>query len=150
MTGQRRTVGNVLAIPLGDGTHVFALTLPEADFAFFDSRSSEPDPPADLLSRPVLFRVAVHQSAWAAGRWPRVAKVLVPPHLLRSQAKFIQDALHPEKFEIYLAGAVRSASRSECHGLERAAVWDPEHVEERIFSHYAGVPSKWVKSLSVR
>lgn len=150
MTGQRRTVGAVLAVPLGDGTQVFALTLPEADFAFLDTRSNDPDPPADLLSRPVLFRVAVHKSAWAAGRWPRVAKVPVPAHLLRPQAKFIQDALHPEKFEIYLAGSIRPASRSECYGLERAAVWDPEHVEERILSHYAGVPSRWVQNLSVR
>jgi hypothetical protein len=147
MSRQQRSVGAVLVVPLGDGTNTFALTLPEADFAFFDARSIDAHPPPDLLDRPLLFRLAVHKSAWVTGRWPRIAKLSVPAPLQAPQPKFIQDTLKPEQFEIYLAGTTRAASRTECEGLERAAVWEPEHVEERLLSHYAGTQSKWVHSL---
>lgn len=150
MKRQQRSVGAVLAVPLGDGTTCFALTLPEADFAFFDARAKEATPPTGLLAKPILFRVAVHKSAWVTGRWPKVSKVEVPRHLLAPQPKFIQDPLHPDRFEIYLGGNIRPASRAECEGLERAAVWEPEHVEDRLRDHYAGVSNRWLESLRLK
>ena len=150
MTKQQRSVGAVHAVPLSDGTTCFALTLPEADFAFFDSRAKEALPPMELLAKPILFRVAVHKSAWVTGRWPKVSKIGVPSHLLAPQPKFIQDALHPDRIEIYLGGNVRPASRAECEGLERAAVWEPGHVEDRLRDHYAGVANPWLESLRLR
>lgn len=150
MIRQQRTVGAIFAVPLGDGTNTFALALPEADFVFFDARTTVANPPDDLLRSTVLFRVAVHKSAWATGRWQKVSKTVVPLHLQTPQPKFIQDALHPERFEIYLGGSTRAATREECVGLERAAVWEPEHVEERLVSHYAGTPSKWVECLRLK
>ena len=150
MTRQRRIVGAVLAVPLGGGTNAFALTLPEADFAFFDARSKATTPPTDLLLKPVLFRVAVHKSAWLEGRWPRVGKIAVPAQLQAPEPKFAQDTLHPERIEIYVAGTIRPATRSDCEGLERAAVWAPEHVEDRLRDHYAGEPNQWVQQLRAK
>lgn len=148
--GQRRTIGSILAVPLGDGTLCFALTLPEADFAFFDVRLTEPLLPSELLLKPILFRVAVHKSAYNKGRWLKVGKLEVPNKLLEAVPMFIQDALHPERFEIYRGGVIRSATREECEGLERAAVWDPDHIEDRLRDHYAGIPNKWVESLRLK
>jgi hypothetical protein len=147
MPRQRRFVGAVLSVPLGENTRSFALTLPEADFAIFDARTKAEQVPANLLALPVLFRVAVHKSAWADGRWPRVGQLEVPAHLLAPQPKFVQDPLDPERFQIYIAGSMRPAARAECEGLERAAVWEPEHVEDRLRCHYKGVPCQWVQSL---
>ena len=147
---QRRTVGAVHAVPLGDGTISFALTLPEADFAFFDMRTTEFSLPSDLLSKPILFRVAVHKYAYNKGRWLKVGKLEVPNELLKAVPKFIQDALHPERFEIYLSGNVLPATRDECVGLERAAVWDPQHIEDRLRDHYSGIQNKWVESLRLK
>ena len=31
-----------------------------------------------------------------------------------------------------------------------AAVWDPQHVEDRLRDHFAGLPNKWVQSLALR
>lgn len=150
MSRQQRTVGAILAVPLGDGTRTFALTLPEADFAFFDARTTEATPPTNLLLKAVLFRVAVHKSAWVFGRWPKVAKVAVPPELQQPEPKFIQDALNLGRFEVYVGGTTSPATREQCEGLERAVVWEPEHVEERIHSHYKGIPSIWTQSLQLR
>jgi hypothetical protein len=150
MKRQRRTVGALLSVPLGDGTNCYALTLPKADFAFFDLRSGSAEESTHILSRPILFRVAVHKSAWATGRWPKISKVEVPRDLLEPQPTFMQDAIHPERFSIYLAGHIRQASRAECEGLERCAVWEPEHVEDRLRDHFEGKPNVWVESLRLK
>jgi hypothetical protein len=150
MKRQQRTVGAVLAVPLGDGTNCYALTLPEADFAFFELRSADVQNPEALFSKAMLFRVAVHRSAWSTGRWPKVFTVEVPSTLLAPQPKFMQNAIQRDQFQIYLGGSIRSASRAECEGLERCAVWEPEHVEDRLRDYYAGIPNKWVESLRLR
>jgi hypothetical protein len=41
------------------------------------------------------------------------------------------------------------ATLAECSGLERAAVWDPEHVVDRLRDHAAGRPNQWVESLKI-
>ena len=58
--------------------------------------------------------------------------------------------MRPEKFSIYEDGKIRSASKEECLGLERAAVWEPSHVEERIVDYYAGRKNQWLESLKLK
>ena len=67
--GQRRKVGDIVKIDLGDEFHTYARVLEEALFAFYDSRTRE-DPSIDeILSRPVLFIVSVMNHAVTRGRW---------------------------------------------------------------------------------
>lgn len=146
----RRTVGNVLAVPVGHGVTCFALTLPEADFAFFGPEAVDDVMSVRLFEHPVLFRVAVHKSAWNGGRWPKRAKLALPAELQQPAPTFIQDALDPGRFGLYVGGEIRPASRSECEGLERMAVWEPEQVEDRLRDHLAGVPNVWVEQLRLR
>jgi hypothetical protein len=147
---QRRTVGAVLQVPLGTVGACVALTLPEVDFAFFGPAAVEDAASPKLFSHPILFRVAVHRSAWSTGRWRKVAKLDVPSGLLEPQPKFMQDAFNPSKLALYVGGEIRPAGRAECEGLERMAVWDPEHVEQRLQDHLAGVPNVWVEQLRIK
>ena len=147
---QRRTLGAVHAVPLGDGTNGYALTLPEADFAFFDKRASDHPKLDEFLSTPILFRVAVHKSAWVSGRWPKIGKISIPSSLTAPVPTFIQNSVKPDQYEIYLAGAIRPATKEECEGLERCAVWEPNHVEDRLRDHYAGKANVWVDSLQLK
>ena len=147
---QRRTVGAVLRIPLSGRWHCYAQTLPEADFAFFDLRTDKEIPVDEIVRRSVLFREAVIKSAWTTGRWRRVGKASLSRKLAKPVSKFIQDALDPSRFSVYLGGQIRPATRAECEGLQRCAVWDPRHIEDRLRDHYAGIPNKWVESLRIR
>jgi hypothetical protein len=147
---QRRIVGAVLAVPLAGKRVCIALTLPEADFAFFGPEAVQDATTDKLFTHRKLFRVAVHKSAWSTGRWQRVAKLAVPSALLVPEPKFIQDTLNPNKFELYVGGQISPASREDCVGLECAAVWDPEHVEQRLQDHLAGVPNTSVEGLRIR
>ena len=127
MKKQRRTVGAVIEIPLGDGWLAYGQILADADFAFFDTRVRSPMDATEVVETPVLFRVAVMNYAITSGRWRKVGSAPVSGPLTVPPAKFIQDPIDPDRFEIYEGGAIRPAAREECVGLERAAVWDPEH-----------------------
>ena len=98
--------------------------------------------------RPILFYVAVMNRAIKEKRWTVEGHSPLEEGL-QSPPRFIQDALNKKKFEIYEHGRIRPATRQECLGLEREAVWEPEHVEDRIRDHYAGRPNKWVELLKI-
>ncbi len=147
---QRRTPGAVLRVPM-DGWHTYALMLEGVDMAFFDSRSTMDLVIEEIVGRPVLFRLAVHKSAFNTGRWPKVGFASVPESLVGRVPRFRQDAING-RLSISEDGGVtfRAATLDECRNLERLAVWEPEHIEDRLRDHYAGVPNKWVESLRPR
>ena len=147
---QQRIVGAVVKIPLDEKHHTYGQILPEADVAVFDSRSVHDLSPVEVISTPVLFRVAVYNHAITKGRWPKIGSAPLRDEFQKPATKFIQDPLKPTEFSIYCGGETRRASRAECKGLELAAVWEPEHVEDRIRDHYRGAPNKWVQSLGIR
>jgi len=144
------TVGDVIEIPLGDGTHIYARVLPGASCAFYDWRATEELPIEHAIRLPKMFFAAVMDFAVKEGRWPIVGHVplddrIVPP------PKFIQDPLNPNGFNIYLNSCeIIQATREECLRLERSAVWYPEHMEDRLRDHYAGRKNKWVELLKMR
>jgi hypothetical protein len=144
---QRRVIGAVLKVSLGDQWHSYAWTLPELDFALFDLRADTEMPAAEVVTHPIAFRVAVNGTAYLDGRWPRIGKVAPPPDVLAPVPTFIQDPIKGG-FSIYLLGDIRPATRAECVGLECCAVWAPEHVEDRLRDHFAGRPCKWIESMA--
>jgi hypothetical protein len=144
----KRTLGDVVKIPLGDGTHAYARVLPEASFAFYDSRGTEDLPIERVIDLPVLFYAAAMKHAIKTGRWPIVGHIPLD-NRLRRPPTFIQDPLNNSSFSIYENGQIRSSTRQECIGLEREAVWEPEHVEDRLRDHYAGRSNKWFESLKM-
>ena len=145
---QRRVVGAVVKIPIEGRHHGYAWTLPEVDVAVFDFQTDADLPAVEVVRHPVAFRVAVNNSAFSSGRWPRVGKVTPPAVVLAPVPTFIQDPISG-RFSIYVFGAVRPATRAECVGLERAAVWAPDHIEDRLRDHLAGRANVWVESLTM-
>jgi len=145
---QKRMVGDVVEIPLGDGSHTYAQALPDVSFAFYDARVESEMTVDEIVQRPILFSLPVMSYAVKKGVWPIVGHVL-PGQLVKSPPTFIQDALNKSHFEIYENGEIRPATREECVGLERCAVWDPSHIQDRLRDHYAGRTSKWVESLKI-
>jgi hypothetical protein len=146
---RKRILGDVLKIMLGDGTHTYARVLPDASYAFYDSRGTEEVPVQQVILMPVLFIVAAMDDAVKEGRWivvghaPFNGDPVLPP-------KFIQDPLDKNKFSLYENGLIRPAKRQECIGLERAAVWDPANVEDRLRDHYAGRKNETLELQKIR
>jgi Immunity protein 26 len=143
----QRTIGDVVRIDLGAGFHTYARVLQEAGFAFYDCRAQNEVPIAQVVASPVLFQIAVMNHAVTKGRWSVIGHVPPDKAPIKRLPQFIQDPLRPENFSIYENGAILPATRAEAAGLERAAVWDPEHVEDRLRDHYSGRPNKWLESM---
>lgn len=146
----KRTEGDFVRVDLGDGSHVYGRVLPEATFAFYDSHTTDDLPIEEIARREVLFQVAVMDHAVKSGRWPIVGHLPLETKFRKNIPRFMQDALQPEQFSIYDNGEIRPSTRLECVGLERAAVWEPSHVEDRLQDYYAGRPNKWVESLRMK
>ena len=138
MARQRWTKGAVLEVPLSSGVLVKAQMLKEPEFAFFHPEDE------DLL----LFRLWVHKSAYNTGRWTKIGKAAIRQDLTRQVDRFKQDPISGQ-LSIYRDEIDLPATVSDCEGLERAAVWDPHHVESRLEDELAGRPNKWVESLKM-
>jgi len=112
--------------------------LEHPEIAFFDPMN--PDK--------VLFRLWVQQSAYTKGRWQKVGLKPISKELTVQEPRFKKDPISG-KLSIYINEKETPADIKDCLNLERAAVWDPEHVEGRLRDHCENKENIWVKSLGL-
>lgn len=146
---QRITLGSVLEINIENKYYTYAQILHEV-CVFFDYRSKEKISDFSILQEvPILFFLGVYNDVITKGIWPKVGKMPIRNDCKVVPNMFIQDSMHPDRFEIYITetGEIVPATKEECIGLERCAVWDSNHVEDRIRDHYLGVPCIWVEPI---
>lgn len=147
----RRRQGDLLKIDLGDGRHSFAQVAAEPLIVFFDRASTEDLAEEDVSNLPVLFRVWVSNHAVTSGRWPVIGRGALSsanhaePFFYKQDAITGRLALYHSTFAA--TNYERAANLDDCVGLEAAAVWEPEHVEDRLRDHFAGRPNTWFESL---
>lgn len=138
-----------MKIPLGE-CYAYGRVLEEPDYAFYDVCSQGDLGPEEIAKREILFRVAAMKRAETSGRWSIIGYAPLEPVLQEPGRYFRQDALDPRKLWIYVEGSEVPATWEECQSLERVAVWEPEHIEDRLRDHFAGRPNKWVESMRLK
>ena len=57
MKKNKRLIGDILKIPLGDNSFCFGRVLEEPLIAFYDLKTNQIPPPQEIISLPVLFRL---------------------------------------------------------------------------------------------
>src|SRR5688500_7114457 len=151
---QKWTKGAVVSISLGNGYSGFGQMLDEPEYAFFDLRhkpNATLPTPEQVVAERVLFRVWVMRRAHSKGRWLKTGIAPIVSELAKKVLLFNQDPLKPDSFLLSYDGVSGTpCTANECKQFERATVWDPEHVEDRLRDYFAGRPNKWVESLRVR
>jgi hypothetical protein len=150
MKRQRRKAGDVVRIDLGAGFHTYAHVLLDASVAFYDCRLVGEASLPEILASQILFRIAVMNHAVKTGRWPVIGHEPLKGAMLVLPPKFIRDPIDKTIFSIHENGVIPAAIREQCRGLERASVWEPEHVEDRLRAHYAGKVNHIVELLKLR
>jgi Immunity protein 26 len=153
---QRRRPGKIVKIDLGNSEAALGLVLTEPLIAFYDKQFGyEEVCPKYVSDLPILFTLMVMNHAVISGRWTIVGESDIPDNL-KVPPKFCKEDLVSGEKSIYqeipeLAPHYeRPATPDECDGLEAAAVWEAQHVEDRLRDHFAGVPNKWVQQLRHR
>ena len=145
---QRWVRGAVVAVPLDDRHYIYAQMLDFPEYAFFDCRTLDKLSAREAVALPVLFRLWVTASGHSQGRWRKVGTASVSPALQVPVRRFNQDMLRPQDIRLTLDGCNGPlVSPAECEGFECAAIWDAQGVEDRVRSHYAGMPDRRAVSL---
>ncbi|WBY08217.1 Imm26 family immunity protein [Sphingomonas sp. 7/4-4] len=151
----KRKEGQVLKIKLQNGMFSLGISLKEPIISFFDRVYREDDLPQSVNNIPIAFSIMVMNSAITSGRWEVIYSSEIPDQL-KSIPKFCKKDQVTGELSIYheiveLAPHYeRPASLEECKELEVAAVWEAEHVEDRLLDHFLGKPNIWVDQLRIR
>lgn len=150
---QRIKIGSFIKIDLGNELFAYGRILPKASYAIYNViTKNKVLAVSDLEGREVLFILSVYDFAVKDGRWKIIGYLNLEKNLEVLPLNFIQDKLDPNVFQLYdpNTGAISPAKKEECVGLESAAVWEPEHVEQRILDHYYKRPNVWVEKLRIK
>jgi hypothetical protein len=142
--------GAILRVDLDDQWHTYARILARSPMiAFYDCRvdASVEDLKA-IVQRPVLFVLAVGGRAHT-GQWPKIGHVPLDAAPIPIPNQFMQDIGTGQCEIVDEDFNTRPAAPEECIGLERVAVWAPEHVTERLRDHYAGRPNAHLAHMKV-
>ncbi|MRX27279.1 Imm26 family immunity protein [Kangiella sp. HZ709] len=150
MKRQRKIPGMIVEIILEDNAYSYAQVL-EDSMAFFALKSEKPLKKNDLLKlndSELAFFTTVYDDVITKGHWLKVGKLDIRDDFLELPMKFIQDSISGD-FELYNpnTGDITSSTYEECKYLECAAVWEAEHVEDRLRDYFNNTPNKWVESL---
>jgi hypothetical protein len=149
----RRREGDLLAIDLDDSRRSYAQVAAEPLIVFFKGCFANDLTPEEIDGLPVLCRLWVANHAITRGRWSVIGRTALAPENQKEPFFYKQDAItgHLALYHSSFAstGWERAASLAECEALECAAVWEPEHVEDRLRDHYEERPNKWAESLQI-
>jgi hypothetical protein len=129
-------------IPLADGAFGYGRVLPDPYIAFYNYKTTEPSDDLDEIeSKPVLFTQAVRLFGY--DRWANIGQRELRGEVAQPVARFMQDLGDYRKCVIFdSVGMEKQVAPEECIGLERAAVWDPHHIEERLLDTFEGRPNE--------
>lgn len=143
---KQRILGDLLAIPLGDGTQAFAWVLRAPLVAFFEqfSREEEGIDIEALTMHAILFRVWVMESALR--KWPVVGHA-PPPPIIQESPWFAKTDPISKLQTIVRDGEERPDLEQAWRTLEPAAVWSAEHIVDRLRDARLGRPNKWLESM---
>lgn len=150
MASVRRKVGDIVAIKLADGCFGFGRVLDEPLMAFYNHKADGIDESVEeIISHSIIFKVWVMNSAITSGRWVVIGNKPIDEELKMPAIFYKQDFI-TKKLYLYCDGKQTSASFEECFGLEKAAVWEAGHIEDRLMDYFLGKSNKWVEMLRLK
>ncbi|MBL1082071.1 immunity 26/phosphotriesterase HocA family protein [Streptomyces actinomycinicus] len=154
-----RAPGRVARIDLGDGRCAFGRQLTGLCVEFYDL-VGRPGAPVDLIeivAAPVAFKIWVMDSAFRRrSGWelldvvPLTREEQAVVHVFSKQDPLSGSVTVHRVDPVTRAGRETPSTLEEGRKLERAAVWAPEHIEDRLRDHFDGRPNKWVESLRLK
>jgi hypothetical protein len=133
MTRKKRTrikIGDVYAIPLPNGKYAFGRVFKDAGIGIYRYIGENiKDIPKDEEYK---FIVGIYEYVLKSGDWT----VVENRHFKSEDEAYpppscIIDSISGE-YSIYYKGETRSATKTECEGLEVTAVWADNHIIDRI------------------
>ncbi|MBA8882146.1 Imm26 family immunity protein [Phyllobacterium myrsinacearum] len=146
MATVKRERGNIFEVPINDELHGYAITLAHPLYGFYDLGTKDDLTCAEIVSRPIAFKIFVMDNAPKKGNWKKIGWI-DPGAEIDNHVVFFRQDLHTGKLTGYDKGKEWPISYEEALKLETAAVWSANHIADRLRDHFAGQPNKWVESM---
>ena len=150
----RRREGDILKVDVGGGKHAYAQVGHEPIIVFFEGLYEVELTPTAVAELPALFRLMVMNHAVTSGQWPVVGHEALSAENAEEPFFFKQDQINGSLALYHSSFAnqnyERPATLAECSGLECAAVWEPEHVCDRLRDRHHGKRNRWADELAIR
>lgn len=149
----QRKIGDIVLIPLGDRGHSYAHVSTNPCIIFYDGIFESELSVDEIVQLPELFNLSVNDRALEGGEWAVIGRYELREEQLKRPYRYKQDMISGElslyHSDFSSTDYERPATLDECKGLECAAVWNPDHVVERIKDFYDGKPNKWAEQLKI-
>ena len=147
-------VGNVIKIKLNESSSGLARVIGGSFLEFYDVFLSDSQPNFDCASITqynVIFTLSVHKSWTKNSGWQLIGSnssaIPNPPR------QFMQSIGNPNDIKIVdpTGGMIPSTRQQvELEGLERVAVWEDGHIEDRLRDYSSGKPNVWMDQLKLK
>ena len=124
----RKKVGDLYAIPLPNNTFAYGRVLQEVSVAFYKHCAEDIK---DLPTKEEYeFTVCVHKSCFK--EWIFMEnRPFANPADARPPLYQMKD-IFTGRYSVYDFGEIRPATEEECRHLEVCAVWENEHIVDRL------------------
>ncbi len=150
MVEKRFVSGRFVRIALADGSYGYGRLRESPIISFYDLRTEYPISDIEEVgTKPILFTVVVHKSVLT--KWEVIGKKPLEERMKDPFFQFWQDIGNFRNCRILdNKGNTRPATPEECKGLERWAVWEAEHVEQRLLDTFMGRPNPHLEHMKVK
>ena len=134
--------GTFVRIPLAEGSFAYGRELSDPYVAFYNDKTPQPSSDLDVIAaQPLLFTQAVRLFDYE--RWANIGTRNLEGEVARPVVRFMQDLGDFRRCTVFdSAGMEKKVGPEACVGLERAAVWDVHHIEERLLDTFQGRPNE--------
>lgn len=131
----RIKIGDIVQIPLSDGRFVAGRIYKEASIGIYKRVFDRHVSMSDIEHLPTAFVIACFDTAIKDGTWLIIGNMpFAASEDSWAPPRYIQDIINPDRYRIYHKGKMHKASKDETNGLEKAQIYKPEQLIERILS----------------
>ena len=146
-------VGSILKIGLANNNYGLARVIGGGfiefyDIAFTDEQLKEVV--NSLTQHKVIFTLSVHKSWIKNSGWELIGNS--NDHIPPPPKQFMQNFANLGDIKIITPEGVTSGTKEEVEkqGIERVAVWEDNHIEDRLQDYFSGTPNRWLEQLRVK
>lgn len=148
---KKEDIGNILQIQLDATTFALGRIIGGGFIEFYDKRLTA-EITGDISDvGKVLFTLSVHKSWTKNEKWKVVGNNVAD--IPQAPLQFMQNMMNPLDIKIVdPAGGVTPATKAEIMDkkLERVAVWEDNHIEDRLRDYFTHKTNAWVEHLKVK
>lgn len=143
--------GNIVEIRLSDNSYAYGIVIKFPLIGFFSYNSMDQIKDVNqLVYNTILFKVWVMKYAISKKYWKVIGHMELNEEIGRIPSFYKHDPVSG-RYSIYKYenGIDKSypCDVSEARLLECAAVWDPEHVQDRLLDTFNNRTCKWVDNI---